>query len=153
MRMNSFVLWHAFIYRGNKYIVAGISTDAVYPTVMHLKYNAIRISILVYSVGADMESPIKNPTRISYSVHNEKFNRTVSIFKNDKTYEQTIIPIADLTNERRGSICGVIVKVSSVSRVMEDMLYQVYVMDESTQQPIRVSVYLSKEDTQPYFQV
>lgn len=104
-----------------------------------------------------LSSPTSNPSTISFNLHSqarpENKNPTISIDKNNSIYKQKIIPIAEATEGTRGSICGVIVKISAVNRKNEDELYQVYVIDESSLQPLRVSVYLPSEDKQPYFKV
>ena len=148
---------HSLIISGSRFIFADISKNATYPTVIHLKTHSIRTTIVFYSIGAVLTSPINNPTHITYKLHKEQSieskNNIVSFYKNGTTYTTNIIPLAKLTEGMRGNICGVVVKVSPVRVLSEDKLYQVYLIDESLQQPLRVSVYLHNEDTQPYFQV
>lgn len=138
--------------------IVDISRGGSHPTTIHIKNqsNCIVINMILY-IAIVMISPINHPSIISFSTqqHSKSSSDSYSIevFKNHTTNKRKLVPLNELHEGQRCCISGILVKVSPMSKKSEDQLYQVYLIDETTSVPIRFSVYLQSNDTNPYFQV
>ena len=137
-------------------VFVNISAGVQCPTQLIIKNNTTSLLVIFsWFLGVLLLSPLSTPSIINVSIQQNSVtkNYMMEIFKNDRFYNQRILPLSELHHENRGNICGVLVKVSSCIPCGEDKLYQVFLVDESTQVPFRVSVYLHNEDANAYFQV
>lgn len=112
---------------------------------------------MILHIAIVMVSPISQPSTISFSIHHHSkpssHSYSIEVFKNHIANKRQLIPLNGLREDMRCCISGVLVKVSPVSKKSEDQLYQIFLIDETTSVPIRISVYLQSDDTNPYFQV
>lgn len=138
--------------------IVDISRGGPHPTTIHIKNQSNCIVwIMILYIAIVMISPLNHPSIISFSTqqHSKPSSDscTIEVFKNHTTIKRKLIPLNGLHEGQRCCISGVLVKISPMSKKSEDQLYQVFLIDETTSVPIRISVYLQSNDTNPYFQV